>query len=200
VSVSPERARLFVALDLPVMAREAIERWRPEATQEVRRLRVVGADALHATLCFLGWRSAGEIEQIGAACAAALGDLPMPQLSLGSAVWLPPRRPRVLAVRLEDPSGGLARVQGSLSAALSAGGWYAPEARPFLAHVTVARVPRGARVRAVSLARLPPLEFEGAGVTLYRSRLGQAGARYEPLRTVEPGHRPSGAGASLDPG
>jgi 2'-5' RNA ligase len=182
-----ERARLFVALDLPVEARGALERWRSGVLREVAGLRPVAPDGLHATLCFLGWRAVDEIEQIGAACVAAAGGLRAPLLSLGAALWLPARRPRVLAVRLSDASGALAGVQASVSAALSGGDWYAPEVRPFLAHVTVARVSGHARVRATELEPPGHLEFRGPAVTLYRSRLGRGGARYEVQRTVKLG-------------
>src|SRR5437588_785206 len=80
-------------------------------------------------------------------------------LTVGEAVWLPARRPRVLGVSLIDEGGELARVQQELSRKLSAGGWYAPETRPFFAHVTVARVRKGGRVRPVDVAPPPPLRF-----------------------------------------
>jgi ketosteroid isomerase-like protein len=75
-------------------------------------------------------------------------------------------------------------VQSELSRTLSEGGWYTPEARPFLAHVTVARVARGARAPAIELPSAPAVSFEAARVTLYRSRLSAGGARYEALGTV----------------
>jgi 2'-5' RNA ligase len=195
-----ERARLFVALQLPVEAREALERWRSAAPRRVRGLRLVDPAALHVTLCFLGWRLEREIEDIGAACAEAAAGWGPLVLAFGDPVWLPERRPRVLAARIGDPASGLADLQGSVSARLSAGGWYAPETRPFLGHVTVARVPRGARARPATLPGLPPLEFLATGVTLYRSRLMPSGARYEGQRTIElgghPGQRPV---AGVDP-
>jgi 2'-5' RNA ligase len=87
-----------------------------------------------------------------------------------------------VAARVEDPDGSLGRLQASLSDGLQAGGWYAPENRPFLAHVTVARVVSGSRVRAVALSAPPAVTVgAGAAVTLYRSRLGPGGARYEAL-------------------
>jgi 2'-5' RNA ligase len=76
-----------------------------------------------------------------------------------------------------------------LSQVLAAGGWYQPEKRPFLAHATVARVTRSGRAPRVSLPQLPSLEFRCTRVTLYRSRLSRAGARYEPLSTIELGAR-----------
>lgn len=189
-----ERARLFVALELPAEVRESLERWRSTAPHRVRGLRMVDPAALHVTLCFLGWRLEREIEGIGAACAEAVAGWGPLALGLGDSVWLPDRRPRVLAVRIDDRSSALADLQGSLSARLSAGGWYAPETRPFLGHVTVARVPRGAHARPARLPNLPALEFRATGVTLYRSRLMPGGARYEAQRTIKlgghPGQRP----------
>jgi uncharacterized protein len=92
----------------------------------------------------------------------------------------------VLAVALSDPDGVIARVQSALSDALVAGGWYAPESRPFLAHVTVARVGRDARVRPVSLPAPPgDLPVRCSRVTLYRSRLGAGGARYSAIASVD---------------
>jgi len=185
-----ERARLFVALELPPGVREALELWRSSAPLRVRGLRLVTPAALHVTLCFLGWRLEREIDGIGAACAAAVAGWGPLALSLGDPVWLPDRRPRVLAVGIEDASDSLAGLQASLSTELSAGGWYAPETRPFLGHVTVARVPRGTSVREAKLPPVPAPEFLATHVTLYRSRLGPSGARYEPQRTVKLGGRP----------
>lgn len=186
---SAERARLFVALELPRAARDSIERWRAGAVRGVDGLRSVPGEALHATLCFLGSRERSEIDEIGAACARALTGECALELSLGHSVWLPRRRPRVLAVVIEDASGALAALQSALAEALSAGGWYAREERRFFGHVTVARVQRGARVRGVELPPAPSIELAATSVTLFRSRLEQSGARYEALRTVELGDR-----------
>lgn len=183
--VDAERARLFVALDLPRAATKALERWRSDVLRDVEGLRWVAPEALHVTLCFLGWRSANDVEQIGAACSDALGLRPPPGLSFTESLWLPRRQPRVVAVGLADASGALQEVQRAVSAAVTAGGWYAPEPRPFLPHVTVARVMGRARVRPLELAPPRAKQFDGVAVTLYRSRLQPTGARYEPLRRVE---------------
>lgn len=188
-----ERLRLFVALDLPEDVREALLAWRSGVLRAVGNLRPVAQDALHATLCFLGGRPAVEVEAIAAACDAALRGAVVPELGLEAGLWLPPRHPRVLAVRLADSSGSLARIQGAVSDALCQGGWYTPEKRPFLAHVTVARVPARVRVRATDLPSLPSLRFGARAVTLYRSRLQRSGARYEPLATVPLNYRGTAA-------
>jgi 2'-5' RNA ligase len=185
--VSDERVRLFVALELPDDVRDVLQRWRSRALSDMQGLRAVDAENLHVTLCFLGSCEAAEIDSIGAACAGAVAGREPCSLALGGALWLPPRRPRVVAVDLDDHGSALASVQASLSDALAAGGWYRPESRPFLAHVTVARVGSGARVRAGELPALDPVAFAGSTVTLYRSRPSPRGARYEPLRRIDLG-------------
>ncbi|HEY1519392.1 MAG TPA: RNA 2',3'-cyclic phosphodiesterase [Solirubrobacteraceae bacterium] len=185
-------ARLFVALELPADARAALARWRSDVAASVPRLRLVQGEDLHVTLCFLGSRPEDEIEAIGAACAVVAGE-PVADAAFGSALWLPARRPRVLAVALSDPGGAIGRVQSALSDALVAGGWYVPESRPFLAHVTVARVSRDARVRAVELPAPPETAVRCSRVTLYRSRLGPGGARYSAIASVDLGSAPGAA-------
>ena len=188
-----QNARLFVALELPEEAREALVRWRSSVVGDVAGLRLVRPEDLHATLCFLGSRPEDEIDVIAAACGVVAGE-PVAESRFGAALWLPARRPRVLAVALSDPEGVIARVQSVLSDALVAGGWYAPESRPFLAHVTVARVGRDSRVRPGELPAPPDdLAVRCSRVTLYRSRLGAGGARYSALASVDLG---SAAGAA----
>ncbi len=117
--MSDERARLFVALELPQPIRQALVDWRASAVRGVDGLRLVRPDDLHVTMCFLGWRAIGEIESIVSACRV-LATEPVAQLRVGGSIWLPPRRPRVLAVELDDRGGLLAAAQSRLSAALEA--------------------------------------------------------------------------------
>jgi 2'-5' RNA ligase len=179
-----ERARLFVALELPEPVLAGLARWRDQTVSGLPGWRPVPQDALHVTLCFLGSRATEEIDAIGAAIERALDVYGPPRLSLGEGLWLPDRRPRVLAARIEDSTGVLERLQATLADALSAGGWYAPETRPFLAHATVARVRRGLRAATGELLAASSVEFTAANVTLFRSRLERGGARYEALCTV----------------
>ena len=181
--MTDERARLFVALELPDAARSALVDWREGAVREVSGLRAVAQSSLHVTLCFIGSRPASEVSAVVAACRTVAG-LPEVTLSFAHGIWLPKRRPRVLAVALEDEGGALGHVQSTLAEALAGGGWYEIEARPFLAHVTVVRVGRGTRVRAPELPAIAPKRFTGDAVTLFRSRLGAGAARYEGIETV----------------
>jgi 2'-5' RNA ligase len=181
-----ERVRLFVALELPPRVRDALARWGAQALRVTGGLRPLAEDHLHVTLCFLGWQAASEVGPLAAACAQVAACAP-PPLRLGQPLWLPPRRPRVLAVRLEDSQGGLQAVQAVLSEHLQAGGWYQPEARAYLPHVTVARTGRHGRVSATPLPNPPALSFTGSQVTLFRSVLRPQGVRYEALAGVRLG-------------
>jgi len=186
VSAPGEQARLFVALELPGEVRDRVATWRDAVVAGVPGLRPVAVDGLHVTLCFLGSVEVGAVDAIASACGVVRG-MPAASLTVRRGIWLPARRPGVLAVELFDDGGPLGAVQAALSEALAAGGWYKPEQRPFLAHVTVARVGRGVRVlRGSELPVLSgELSFPGSMVTLFRSRLSGAGARYEGLASVE---------------
>jgi RNA 2',3'-cyclic 3'-phosphodiesterase len=179
VTERPERARMFVALDLPEAVRAALAGWAAEVGREHDALRLIDAEMLHVTLAFLGWRELREAERIGELALAEAG--PAQELTVAGVAWLPPRRPRVLAVDLTDRTGALADLQTRVSAALERAAGYEPERRAYRPHVTVARVPKGGRVRGGDLPAPPELGFAGSALTLYRSTLGRSGAVYEPL-------------------
>ena len=172
--------RLFVALDLPAAAREELAAWAAHAAPpELRRVPVAN---LHLTLAFLGQRGEDEARAV----AAQLEEVarPLDALHTAGALWLPPRRPGVLAVALAD-SAGLSAVHADLVDALVETIGFEPERRAFRPHVTVARVRRPGSVRAAALATpAPALAIEPVALTLFRSRTAVGGARYEPLARV----------------
>jgi RNA 2',3'-cyclic 3'-phosphodiesterase len=179
------RLRLFVALDLPGAVRDRLAGWATETAGGRPGIRPVPAPSLHVTLCFLGEIDVGEVEAIATACAV-VGSTPPPRLTVTEPMWLPPRRPRVLAVGLDDHDGGVGGLQSVLAAALVAGGFYRPERRPFLPHVTVARVRRDAPRGVPRLGGVPSrATFTADRVSLYRSRPGPDGVRYEALAAME---------------
>jgi 2'-5' RNA ligase len=179
--VSVATARLFVALDLPAEPRAALTAWAERELSAQPGVRLVAAPALHLTLCFLGRREEADVEALAAVVDACSSPPPSMRLEIGGLAWLPPRRPRVLAVDLADPDASVAALQARVSAALADIAAYEPEVRPFRPHVTVARAARGARLRAFAPSPPPALRFAGEALTLYRSRLGPDGARYEPV-------------------
>jgi RNA 2',3'-cyclic 3'-phosphodiesterase len=185
---SPLRA--FVALELPDAVQRALGAWAAHALGALDAVRLVAPESLHVTLCFMGTIDAAWVDGVGAAVGAAcLGRGPL-ALSVGEAVALPARRPRVVAARIGGPGEReLAALQAALAARLAAGGWYRPEVRPFLAHVTLARVRSRAQARldgrvVADLVPAAAAPFTADTVTLFRSHTGPGGARYEPLVRV----------------
>ncbi len=175
-------ARLFVAIDLPAAVRVRLATWARGAAAQARaaggHLRLVEPELLHVTLCFLGGRPVEELEALGEAVGACAQ--PVGELSLGAPLWLPPRRPRTLAVEVhDDRDGALARLRDDVARALAEVCGFEPERRRFRPHVTVARMHERSAPRERFLPATPSLSFAPAALALYRSWLSPAGASYE---------------------
>ncbi len=183
------RLRLFVALDLPDEIRKGIAAWGRRSPADPA-LRPLPAENLHVTLAFLGWRPEKEVERIAAVVEESVG--PAPLVELQDPVPLPRRHPRLFALPAVSPGAEL--LQAGLQERLVEKRFYKPEKRPFWPHVTFARVrPEGRGSKRPMVVERPPKklpqELTDAGfcrrLTLYRSELQRAGARYAPLAQVE---------------
>ncbi|HTR90085.1 MAG TPA: RNA 2',3'-cyclic phosphodiesterase [Solirubrobacteraceae bacterium] len=187
-------ARLFIALELPAPVCERLADWARVALRELgmrasgpESVRVLDPELLHLTLCFLGERPLAEVPDIGDALAGAGAGASVGKLAVGGPLWLPPRRPRALAVEIHDDAhGGLQSLHGELLRALArACGFREEHKRRFRAHVTLARLrgsqSRGSHVPGGPLPPTPALTFTPARLVLYRSRLSPEGASYEAL-------------------
>lgn len=183
-----------MAVDPPASVREELAAWARGVRASFgagrggggrEALRLVDSDALHLTLCFLGDRPMGEIDALAQALRSYRED--SCELSVGAPLWLPPRRPRALAVEIDDPEGELAGVQARVGEALSEVGGWEPQRRRFRAHVTVARMREGALGASYArpLEPTPQLSFAPESIVLYRSWLSPAGATYEALESCE---------------
>jgi 2'-5' RNA ligase len=84
----------------------------------------------------------------------------------------------------EDEGGAGARLAGDLGERLARLGVYRPEARPWLAHVTLVRFRRPPRLRP-EVPELGPVRPVRAA--LYRSLLRPGGAQYDVVESVELG-------------
>ncbi|MGH2914838.1 MAG: RNA 2',3'-cyclic phosphodiesterase [Solirubrobacteraceae bacterium] len=183
--------RLFVALELPPEVRFALAAWARTAAASQRALAAVSAPSLHLTLCFLDERPVEQVDRIAAACAQGAAPAPIVELSLGAPMWLPRRRPRALAIGVRDPDGTLVALQRRVGDELVRAGLWVREARPFIGHVTVARVRSSLRGTAptgpaapAALPAIEPLRFQADVVNLLRSHLDAGPARYETLASV----------------
>ncbi|HEV2386156.1 MAG TPA: RNA 2',3'-cyclic phosphodiesterase [Candidatus Acidoferrales bacterium] len=177
--------RLFVALDLP----EEVRRRIAEFSRTLRPLepdaRWLRTASIHLTLKFIGERPPEQVEGIRRALAsvrAAPGELRF----RGAGFFPDDGRPRVFWVGIEA-NPALAELADGIERALEPLG-IRRESRPFVPHLTLARLDGEKRAGALrrAVAERGAEEF-GVSVErafhLYQSQLGPSGAQYTKLET-----------------
>ena len=170
------RLRLFVACALPESVLRNVAEWQRTQLGTHDDLRLV--TSLHLTLAFLGDLPSDALVTLG----RALGTVSWSEVRTGvtGPLFLPSHgRRRVVALALADPDGALAALQSEVSGILAQEGLYAPEKRPWLPHVTVARFRRPGHPFSLQNVNIP--EFGVVRMVLYSSDLKQAGAVHTPI-------------------
>jgi RNA 2',3'-cyclic 3'-phosphodiesterase len=197
--------RLFVAvpLDEPAVQTvvalvEQIRADRARDAPDERDVRWVRMDGLHLTLRFLGPTPESGVPIVAEAVrrAAATQD-PFEVRIDGGGSFPNPRRPRTLWLAVTHGTTELSSLARAVDQELVAAGWPS-DARPFRAHLTVARsdgVPAGADVARRLTAAAEGVDLTSAAnrLVLFESITGGGPARYEPLESTPLLHRPSPA-------
>ncbi len=181
--------RAFVA----VPVEEAVVKRRLLVAQsllpELQGLRWTPAHQLHFTLNFLGEIEESRVPAAKRATAAAACGARAFALALEGLGAFPPRgAARVLWAGCGDGAGELVRLAAAVESAFVAEG-FAPEARAFSAHLTLARVkdPDAGRRLERALPEVPPEPFGAVTVSslvLFRSELTPRGADHEAIVRV----------------
>ena len=187
--------RCFVAVELSAEVRQSAAGAQSAlrdrlARDSARSLRFVRAEALHVTMRFLGHVESEHLPEVADAIRAGLADAAPAELETGPLFAMPgERRPRVVALEV-GPEEGLAGLAGRVERAARAAGLPA-ETRRFRAHLTLARVARGARVRLPELASIasPRTSMTVEELVLFRSELDARGPRYTALERFPLGNR-----------
>ena len=179
--------RAFIALSLPPMLQKAFR--EVEAAFPMLPVRWVKPEQVHLTLKFLGNVSVEQVVSIRQALEHAACDMAPFTVGAQSLGCFPnASRPRILWMGLADPRQALAVLQQRVEAALSALG-FAPEARPFRPHLTLARFQEGCRVPQL-LSLLQAYQghvFGDIPVTqmhLFQSQLRREGVLYTIIHSV----------------
>ena len=170
--------RLFVAVDVPDDIRAEVAGALTPLRERIPEARWPPERNWHVTVKFLGrtWPRLVEwvTEAVGDVASAAA---PFRTSVAGLGAFPSLRRARVVWAGLDDAGGALASLAAALDEALA--DEFAPEARTFSPHLTVARLKTPA-----PLGELPPLAgrpFDVDRIVLYRSRLQRPAPVYEAL-------------------
>ena len=186
-----ETIRAFIAIPLPGPLLEKLAALQRKLERRVpdRSVRWVRAESIHLTLKFLGDTSTEKLPDIEQALEAVARHAPTCSFTVGELGCFPnPRRPRVVWVGVQEPTGRLAALQEAIEEVLAPLG-YPPEGRGFTPHLTLGRAHRrasrsdAAQVGEIvagttvgTLAEAPANRFE-----LIRSVLKSSGAEYTTL-------------------
>jgi 2'-5' RNA ligase len=173
-----------VALEVPSAQRRALAAHLDACRAAAPGLRWVEPENLHLTLRFLGHLAATTLEELAAELPSI--DVPPFRIALdGCGTFGPTSAPRVVWIAVGEGAeacGALAARVESLCRKVG----LEPEARPFKAHVTLARArgegpaPRPGPAQLPEPPRLAP--WRASEFVLFESRLGPRGATYVPMR------------------
>lgn len=187
--------RAFVAIPLTAEVRDRVDLLQREWRTELPSARWVRPESVHLTLRFLGETSDGKADALARRLEKGLGDTrPFGLRFRGVGCFPSPRRARVVWVGLDEPPPPLFAAQKVVERAARATG-FPEEARPFRAHLTIARI-QGAAPNLPGLveaaAGRPLGEMIAAEIVLFESRLLPSGARHEPRARISLGPCPRG--------
>lgn len=174
-----EGARCFLALLPDAASVETLLACRPALADcmpgAAHRLRWIDRNALHLTLRFLGPATRERQERL----VRALPALARPLRQFASrryGIWPNRARPRLLVLELAQDATLVELAHACEAEARAAG--FAPEARPFRSHVTLARLRPGC---AFGQLPAPPPALAFHSIALMKSNLAQPSATYREL-------------------
>ncbi len=189
--------RAFIAIPLPQPLLRELDRVQRRLENKIppRSVRWVRAAGIHLTLKFLGDTPLEKLPGIEAALWAVARHAPSCTFTVGELGCFPnPRRPRVVWVGVQEPSGRLAALQDAIEEVVVPFG-YQPEGRGFTPHLTLGRVQRrasrsdAARIGEVVVAtNVGTLgQVAATSFALIQSVLKPTGAEYTTLSEFELG-------------
>ena len=193
VSRGPEQIRSFVAIELPEEAKKGLARLRRQLERDEHKfVKWVDPGGIHLTLKFLGNILSKRVTEITEAMGKAVQGISPFRLEISGLGAFPSlKQARVLWVGIGGELDQLSTLQQNIDSVLAALG-FAREERPFVPHLTLARVREGASlperrsfgelVGSAAFEDKYPIEVEA--VRLMRSQLTPAGALYTCLSVV----------------
>jgi 2'-5' RNA ligase len=197
VSYNPEQIRSFIAIELPEEAKKGLTKLRKKLERDEHKfVKWVDPGGIHLTLKFLGNIPFKQVTEITKAIEeAAQGISPFNLEISGLGVFPNLKQARVFWVGISGELDKLSRLQQNIDSTLATLR-FAKEERPFVPHLTLARIREGASpserrsfgelVDSTTFEDKYHVEVEA--VRLMRSQLTPAGAIYTCLSVVGLGH------------
>lgn len=180
-----EVIRAFIAVDLSPELQQALARLMQDLQQRMGQfpLRWVPPENIHLTLKFLGDISVRNLRLIQEMLAREAALYPPFEFSAGTLGAFPnTRHPRVIWVGIQAPRV-LYNLQESIERVMARLG-YPPDTRPFLPHLTLARISRTARAE----------DIRALGLLLRKEQVGYLGStRVDEIHLYQSDLRPTGA-------
>ena len=196
MSGDTEQIRSFIAIELPEEVRQGLAKLRNGLQRDEHRfVKWVDPYGIHLTLKFLGNIPAGRVTEVTGAMEGATKGIPPFHLQIsGLGVFPSIKQVRVFWVGIAGEMDKLSRLQQNIDSAL-AGLGFAREERPFVPHLTLARLRQGASPadRRSFGALVDSAVFEQEyhlqveAVNLMKSQLTPAGPVYTRLSLAELG-------------
>ncbi len=135
--------RLFVAIELTDVVREALKEVQSALERSCKDVRWVRAEQMHLTVKFLGEVPDGEVPRVAEAVARSAARTAPFELELTECGCFPPRGPaRIVWVGAQDGLGALHKCVDAVENELEGVG-FPKELRAFSPHLTVGRVKEG---------------------------------------------------------
>lgn len=177
-----DKLRLFVAIELPLDAQEALYYLKNTVGKKLKKARWIEPRNLHITLQFLGYCPREQVADISAQLKRAAEDYSPFEFRLDTLGAFPsPKRPRVFWMGVSEGKEAISRVQKRVEELLEPLG-FQPEERDFHSHVTIARfkVPEDLRevISTVNANTIYSKGIEAQGIVLFLSQLMPKGAHY----------------------
>ena len=176
--------RMFCAFELPEPVRVRISQHSQTVRDAVRDAAASWSrpENIHLTVKFFGNVEQVQVPAISAAAARVAKEFSPIQIEVGKTGVFPrPSRPQVLWIGIDDPSGGLSKLQQQLEDEFARAG-FAKEDRAFRPHLTIARIRKphnAARLAQTHLeTNFNAVELTLEELILFRSELSSKGSKY----------------------
>jgi 2'-5' RNA ligase len=186
-----ERIRAFIAVPLPQALLDELGALQDNLERRIPpgSVRWVRPEGIHLTLKFLGDVPLSQVPDFDKALEELSRHAPSCTFTVEGLGCFPnSRRPRVVWVGVQEPTGRLAALQDGVEEAMAHFG-FKPEGRGFTPHLTLGRVGRrssagqaaqvGSEVAETTAGRLAEVSVDG--FVLIRSVLKATGAEYTTL-------------------